>query len=180
MFSKQNKDSSKNGENSSVEKKISAPSIISADLIITGDMISEGEIQVDGKVEGDIRCHSLLVGVDGCVLGSVRADIVRIHGSITGQVLAKSIFLASTARMAGDITHESLAIEPGAFVEGLCRHMADPIPAEQGVSDLMLTDERLSKISGKVSNINVDKKESLSLKNLENSKFGKKAKANAK
>lgn len=103
----------------------SVPSIISADLSITGDLVSQGEIQVDGTIEGDIECRSLIIGVNGSVTGEVTADDVRIHGSVSGQVRAKSVYLASTSHMVGDIIHESLAIEPGAFMEGHCRRLQD-------------------------------------------------------
>ncbi|WP_246135564.1 bactofilin family protein [Pararhodospirillum oryzae] len=109
------------------------PSIISADLTVTGDLSSAGEIQIDGRVEGDIRCASLIIGISGSVTGEIRAERLRMHGSISGQVYAKSVFLASTARMTGDITHESLAIEPGAFMEGHCRR--SPLPAEVVATD---------------------------------------------
>ncbi len=102
----------------------SVPSIISIDLAIQGNLSSNGEIQVDGSVNGDINCKALIVGTKGSVSGEVTAQTVRIHGSIKGQVKAKSVFLASTAQMSGDIEHESLAIEPGAFMEGHCKRIA--------------------------------------------------------
>jgi cytoskeletal protein CcmA (bactofilin family) len=102
----------------------SVPSIISIDLSVQGNLSSNGEIQVDGTVQGDISCKALIVGTKGTVSGEVTAQTVRIHGAIKGQVKAKSVFLASTAQMSGDIEHESLAIEPGAFMEGHCKRIA--------------------------------------------------------
>jgi cytoskeletal protein CcmA (bactofilin family) len=106
----------------------SVPSIISIDLKVHGNLSSNGEIQVDGNVEGDINCKALIVGTKGSVSGEVTAQTVRIHGAIKGQVKAKSVFLASTAQMSGDIEHESLAIEPGAFMEGHCKRIATEVP----------------------------------------------------
>lgn len=126
------------------DKRPSSPSIISSDLTITGDMVSDGELHIDGHVEGDIRCRVLIVGVNAQINGSIQADIARVHGSINGHLYARSVFLACPAKVTGDITHERLEIEPGAFLEGNCRHMDDPIPAEQGPADLMLTDARKS------------------------------------
>ena len=108
----------------------SVPSIISIDLSVHGNLSSNGEIQVDGSVTGDINCKALIVGTKGSVSGEVSAQTVRIHGSIKGQVKAKSVFLASTAKMSGDIEHESLAIEPGAFMEGHCKRIAAEAPAK--------------------------------------------------
>lgn len=110
------------------------PSIISSDLTIEGNLNSSGEIQVDGVVHGDIRCKALIVGVKGSVTGEVVAQTVRMHGSIKGMVRAKSVFLASTARMAGDVEHESLAIEPGAYIEGHCKRITEN--ASGGVMDV--------------------------------------------
>ena len=55
----------------------------------------------------------------------MNAQTIRMHGAIKGMVRAKSVFLASTARMAGDVEHESLAIEPGAYMEGHCKRITD-------------------------------------------------------
>ena len=101
------------------------PSIISADLTIEGNLNSTGEIQVDGVVHGDIRCKALIVGVKGSVTGEVAAQTVRMHGAVKGMIRAKSVFLASTARMSGDVEHESLAIEPGAYMEGHCKRITE-------------------------------------------------------
>ena len=140
MFSKVNKNIDSKAFNN--DKRPSGPSIISADLAITGDIISEGEVHIDGRVEGDIRCRVLLVGVNAQIIGSIQADVAKVHGSINGHLCARSVFLASSAKVSSDITHERLEIEPGAYLEGHCRHMDDPIPAEQAPADLMLTDGR--------------------------------------
>lgn len=124
MFSKASKTPVRDNVRGDAAVK-SVPSIISADLTVTGDLVSRGEIQVDGTIEGDIECRSLIIGTQGSVTGEITADDVRIHGSVSGQVRAKSVFLAATAHMVGDIAHESLAIEPGAFMEGHCRRMPD-------------------------------------------------------
>lgn len=113
----------------------SVPSIISVDLSVKGNLSSNGEIQIDGDVEGDINCKALIVGTKGSVSGEVTAQTVRIHGAIKGQVKAKSVFLASTAQMSGDIEHESLAIEPGAFMEGHCKRIAAEVSKPANTSE---------------------------------------------
>lgn len=125
------------------------PSIISGDLVITGDLRSAGEIQIDGRVDGDIHCTSLIIGISGSVTGEVKAEKLRLHGSVNGHVTAKSVFLASTARIMGDIDHESLAVEPGAYMEGHCRRMTPPADfthtsTSQGGANLALSHTRPS------------------------------------
>ncbi len=122
MFSKGSKaQQSRDTKHESSGKSV--PSIISADLKITGDLVSAGEIQIDGTVEGDIECSALIIGVNGSVSGEINAQSVRLHGKVDGVIRAKTVYLAATAHMVGDITHESLAIDPGAFMEGHCGRM---------------------------------------------------------
>ncbi len=94
------------------------PSIISPDLEIVGDLKSDGEIQIDGAVKGDIKGHMLTIGEQGKVDGSTVAETVRIFGTVNGRVQAKTVRLAESAKVTADITHESLAIEAGAYFEG--------------------------------------------------------------
>ncbi len=94
------------------------PSIISPDLEIVGDLKSDGEIQIDGAVKGDIKGHMLTVGEQGKIDGSTVAETVRISGTVSGRVQAKTVRLDASAKVTADITHESLAIEAGAYFEG--------------------------------------------------------------
>ncbi|MGD9741861.1 MAG: polymer-forming cytoskeletal protein [Dongiaceae bacterium] len=100
-----------------------SPSIISADLRIVGDLASAGDLQIDGEVEGDIQSRTLTVGEGAQVKGSLSAETVRVCGSVSGQIKATTVVLDKTARVTGDIMHTSLAIEPGAFLEGHCRRL---------------------------------------------------------
>jgi cytoskeletal protein CcmA (bactofilin family) len=98
--------------------KSGVPSIISADLRITGNLKSDGDIQVDGQVEGDIDSATLTIGEGAHVKGHISCETVRVCGTVDGAVKAKSVVLAKTARVIGDLIHDSLAIEAGAFIEG--------------------------------------------------------------
>ncbi len=118
MFSKGSKPNRSGGSGRS-----SAPSIIASDLHIVGDLKCDGEIQVDGSVDGDIVSHKILVGESATIKGELVADVIRVHGTVHGQIRAREVTLARTARMVGDIQHEELAIEQGAYLEGHCRHV---------------------------------------------------------
>lgn len=130
MFSKGSKTETKNdggsNRNLTVPKLTSpgvAPSIVSANLRVTGDLESEGDIQIDGAVEGDVRSSSVTVGEHAIVSGAIVAATVHVAGTVKGQINGKQVELARTAKVTGDIVHESLAIEAGAFIQGLCRHV---------------------------------------------------------
>jgi len=124
MFSKNKKVQSKDAP-AIVRSKPAAPSIISADLKIEGNLNSKGEIQVDGTVRGNITTKKLLVGETADVRGDTIADYVQVFGKINGQIKAREVVLAKTAHVVGDILHENLSIEPGAFLEGLCKRISD-------------------------------------------------------
>ncbi len=94
------------------------PSIISPDLKIVGHLKSNGAIQIDGTIEGDIDVPLLTVGEQGEVDGSTVAETVRIFGTVSGRVQAKTVRLAESAKVTADITHETLAIQAGAYFEG--------------------------------------------------------------
>jgi cytoskeletal protein CcmA (bactofilin family) len=108
-----------------IQAKPSTPSIISSDVRIVGDLQSQGEIQVDGAIDGDIRTNTLLVGEGARITGEIVADTVVIRGNVTGQVKARSVELAKTAHVIGDILHEDLTMETGAFLEGHCKRILE-------------------------------------------------------
>ncbi len=124
------------------------PSIISENTKIKGDIISDGIVHVDGRVEGDISCDELIIGVKGQVVGSVNANNLQLYGVLSGKATVDNLFIAHTAKMIGDASHNTIAIEPGAYVDGHCIRIGAPIPAEQGKPDLLITDaSKVKKIS---------------------------------
>ena len=118
------------------------PSIVSENTHIKGDIISDGIIHVDGQVEGDISCDELIIGIKGSVVGSVTAVNLQLYGTLSGRAAADNLFIAKSAKLIGDATHNTIAIEPGAYIDGHCMRLGSPIPAEQAKPDLMLVDKR--------------------------------------
>ncbi|MCH8862984.1 MAG: polymer-forming cytoskeletal protein [Proteobacteria bacterium] len=99
-----------------------APSIISSDVKIVGNLTAAGELQLDGIVEGDVKCGSLTMGEHGQVAGSITADTIVVRGRVEGKIRARSVRLEKTSRICGDVWHETLSIEAGAFIEGKFVH----------------------------------------------------------
>lgn len=125
MFTKTSKDTRNESPKPAAEVPIvpATPSLMAADLNFIGDLISTGEVQIDGNVTGDIRADTLIIGATGNINGEITANKVRIHGKTNGQINAKSVSLAKTAYVLGDILHEDLSIEQGAYLEGHCRRV---------------------------------------------------------
>jgi cytoskeletal protein CcmA (bactofilin family) len=103
------------------------PSIIGEDLTIKGNVTSKGEIQLDGEIEGDISCSSLLLGDKSKVTGGVAAEDVVVRGHIVGSIRGLRITLQAQSHVEGEIVHQSLAIEQGAYFEGESRRSEDPL-----------------------------------------------------
>ena len=82
-----------------------------------------GDIQIDGEVGGDVQGRSITVGEGADVHGTISSDSIRICGSVNGQLKGQSVVLAKTAKLIGDVVHQTLAVEPGAFFEGQCRRI---------------------------------------------------------
>ena len=78
---------------------------------MVGNLTSNGEIHVDGFVNGDILANELTVGPEARITGHIEAEIAMIRGKVNGIIRARSVKLAKTARVIGDIIHEDLAIE---------------------------------------------------------------------
>jgi len=99
------------------------PSIIAADLHIVGNIVGDGELHVDGRVNGNIRCESLTIGETGQVEGKITTTTLRLLGTITGTVRARTVSLMKTARLIGDVAQEKIEVEAGAHVDGLYNHL---------------------------------------------------------
>lgn len=93
-------------------------SLVAENLTVEGGISGEGELHVDGIVRGDIRIGKLTIGDTGHVEGSIFAEAVEARGRVIGAITAKQVRLYGTCYVDGDITHEQLAMETGAFFQG--------------------------------------------------------------
>lgn len=117
-------------------KKRLPPTIISADMHIDGNIASDGEVQIDGIVDGDVKAGKLSIGETGRIRGAVVADRLMVRGRVVGQLRANFVTLTRTARVKGDVFHETLAIEPGAQLEGNCKRIEGAVatPSEPAIN----------------------------------------------
>lgn len=105
------------------------PSIIGEDLTVTGNIVSKGEVQVEGEIQGDIHCTSLVIGDKAQITGGVVAEDVVVRGRVVGSIRGVRVTLQTSSHVEGDVYHQSLAIEQGAFFEGKSRRSDDPTAA---------------------------------------------------
>lgn len=145
MFSKNNRDADGSGSRQ-VRSGRAAPSIVSADVVVTGNISSGGDIQIDGTVEGDISSTSLTIGDKATINGEIIAEDVVVRGRVIGSIRARRVQLCSTSHVEGNILHEALAVETGAYFEGNCRHSSNPMaeearPVRTAEGKLLLTND---------------------------------------
>jgi len=118
-------------------------STIGEELTITGNVTSKGQIHLDGQVQGDIHCASLVLGENSRLEGNVIAEDVVIGGRLMGSVRAIRVTLRSKSHVEGDLVHQSLAIEKGAYFEGKSGPSENPLSGETAPSNRAETEPQL-------------------------------------
>ena len=107
-------------------------SVLAADLVFEGNISGDGELLIDGVVKGDIHVARLVIGEHAHVEGVVRGGSIEVRGHVHGNIEGKAVRLVESAHVEGDITHEQLSIDVGAFFQGRCQQFrpmaAQPAP----------------------------------------------------
>ncbi|MFT3997844.1 MAG: polymer-forming cytoskeletal protein [Asticcacaulis sp.] len=106
-------------------------SSLAANLTIEGNISGNADLQVDGNVRGNVKVAHLIVGEAGNIEGDVEAETIEVRGRVVGAIAGKSVKLFSSAYVEGDISHENLSIDIGAYFQGRCqqiRRVETPAP----------------------------------------------------
>jgi cytoskeletal protein CcmA (bactofilin family) len=122
---------------------------------IFGNLAGEGAIDISGRVDGDIKCLSVKLQPGSVVSGDIIVEKAEIHGEVKGNITAKTISCGSTAKIVGDIFHQRINIEDGAYIDGNCRKF---IP--EGTEIKRITSLRLIEDGKKYENVSEIKKAS--------------------
>src|SRR5262245_10029193 len=104
----------------------SAASVVGCGLSIRGNLESRGEVQIDGAIEGDVHAVRIVVGQEARITGNLLADDIVVRGAVAGSIRGKKVTLEAVSYVEGDIFHNTLAIERGAYFEGRSRRVEDP------------------------------------------------------
>jgi cytoskeletal protein CcmA (bactofilin family) len=103
------------------------PTYIAKDARLHGDILTDSEIHIDGTLEGSIQAHTCLIDQNGEVRGSISAQYVVVRGRVLGPISATQVTIQKGAHVEGDVIHEGLSIEHGAFVMGSITQSTLPI-----------------------------------------------------
>jgi cytoskeletal protein CcmA (bactofilin family) len=96
--------------------------VIAEGLKIIGSVTAEGLVEVNGQIEGELHCTSLIVASKAQVAGPITGERVVVDGRVEGPIQGGEVVLKSQAHVVGDIHHQSLAMEAGAYFEGRSVH----------------------------------------------------------
>jgi cytoskeletal protein CcmA (bactofilin family) len=96
--------------------------LIGAGTTVKGDIKSTGDFRIDGMLLGSINSQGkVIVGTTGKLDGEIICQNADISGEVKARVMVTELLtLKASAKLAGDITINKLAIEPGAKFSGTC------------------------------------------------------------
>lgn len=103
------------------------PSVIGPEVRISGNLLARGDVQIEGEIEGDVRAINVVVGERARITGSVLAEEVVVRGHVMGCVRGRRVMLQASCHVEGDVYHQALSIEQGAYFEGKSRRCAEPL-----------------------------------------------------
>jgi cytoskeletal protein CcmA (bactofilin family) len=132
MFSKPTKPSQAALPALSETKKppLKVAALVPAEISVNGLIRGDGDLHVDGVVHGDVKVRGLCIGETGHVEGAITADSVEVRGRVVGTISAKNVRLFGTAYVDGDIRHDQLTVDTGAFFQGRCLRREREVPTK--------------------------------------------------
>ncbi len=102
--------------------------VIGTDVAIVGQkitVVAQSRVQIDGNIDGDVNGKEVIIGQTGRVNGTITANSIDVRGEVAGAIRANTVTLHPTARVDGDIFHQTLAIAEGAQFDGRVRRPKD-------------------------------------------------------
>ena len=123
MFEKNKKPT---GGSSNGGAKKSAPAgmhmaAIGPGVKINGRINSDEDLSVEGDVEGSIisEAHEISVAVSGTLKADVRAKVVQVHGTVTGDIVGtEKVIVSQSGIVTGNIDAPRVVLEDGAKFKG--------------------------------------------------------------
>ena len=111
--------------------------MIGVDVKIDGKIVSEQNLVIEGAVKGSITAKKaeVLVGKTGSLTANISAKVVRIEGTVTGDICgSENVIIANTGNVLGNIDSPRVSLEDGAKFKGSITMEPD----ESTVTDLPL------------------------------------------
>jgi len=103
--------------------------MIGTGIGINGDVSANSNLRIDGTIEGRSveSSHDVEIGESGKVVASVSAKVVKIAGTVSGDIIgSEKVFISRSGRVQGNIVAPRVQLEDGALFRG----SIDMTPAE--------------------------------------------------
>ena len=97
------------------------PAVIGERIHITGDITGDEDLLIEGKVDGkvDLESHQVEVGPTGEVTADIIAKVVRISGTVKGDIDGKEkVIILSSGNVQGNLKAPRVRLEEGGLFKG--------------------------------------------------------------
>jgi cytoskeletal protein CcmA (bactofilin family) len=114
---------------------------IGSGAVFEGVLTLKGDFRIDTEFRGELETDgTVTVGLDGAVVGTIRAREVVIAGAVMGNISAvRQLIVESTGKLHGDIETACLEIQKHAFFKGntvMTQPQAYRRPVASEISDI--------------------------------------------
>ncbi len=112
-------------------------SIVSSDVVFCGDITSGNSIRFEGTMKGNVSVSgNFIVGRNAVITGDIKAKNVHVIGMVDGNIDCELLKILSTGKVTGDAIVDSIVIDEGAVITGLCRTREISL-AEPTIDDIL-------------------------------------------
>jgi len=80
----------------------------------------ERDVEIGGTFDGTFDGRSIKVLKGRSVSGELGADVIEIHGVVSGKIRGTIIHVKRTGRVEGEMQYETLSVDPGATINARC------------------------------------------------------------
>lgn len=104
-----------------IESSTKTSAVIGTKIQIKGNIIGDENLIIEGKVDGtvEVRSKDLTIGRSGEVNANVTARIVKIDGTVKGDIRGfEKVTISKTGKVQGNIVAPRVTLEDGAKFKG--------------------------------------------------------------
>ena len=94
--------------------------IVGQGVVLNGSLEVPNKAMVSGTINGDLKVHSLTVGIKGKIEGKIDCQIADIAGHVKDDLHVHELLtLRASSNISGNIFYKEIDIERGARITGV-------------------------------------------------------------
>ncbi|MCZ6854672.1 MAG: polymer-forming cytoskeletal protein [Gammaproteobacteria bacterium] len=104
-----------------IESATKTSAVIGTKIQIKGNIIGDENLIIEGKVDGtvEVRSKDLTIGPSGQVTANVTARVVKIDGTVKGDITGlEKVTISKTGKVQGNFVAPRVTLEDGAKFKG--------------------------------------------------------------